>query len=192
MRLLEWGHLNLNGSTFKDVSSFRGVCVHVFLFVYLKRGCLGFLRNAECVISLPRLWRMPRGTRWPWRTAVHVYSPSWPSRLQTVVGGGGGDGHEQSTTCHISRTSNCLQLWVTVWVGFSSRPSLCARHAELFPPRHVWEQSFPAFVCIAVRLSELTVMMSSHPRAAICMCVWSLLPSSVFHAIVTEAPTFDI
>lgn len=87
-----------------------------------------------------------------------------------------GGGYEQSATCHISWTSNCLQLWVTVWVGFSSRPSLCSRHAELFFPPRVWEQSFPAFVCIAVGLSELTVMMSSHPCAAICMCVWSLLP----------------
>lgn len=76
--------------------------------------------------------------------------------------------------------------------GLDSPPGHRCIHATQSFPSRVWERSFPAFVCIAVRLSELTVTMSSHPRAAICMCVRSLLPSGLLHAIVTEVPTFDI
>lgn len=148
MRLLNWGHLNLNGSIFKDASSSRGACVHVFLFVYLKHGCLGFLRNAECVISLPRLWRMPRDTRWPWRTAVHVYSPPWPSRL---------GGHEQSATyISVERpiVSSCESL-----SGLDSPPGHpCVHATQSSPPPPCLGTEFS---CICLHSCQ-TVWAHSH------------------------------
>lgn len=45
------------------------------VFVYLKRGCLGFLLPAQCVISLPRLWRAPWAPGGPDTTSIRQSFP---------------------------------------------------------------------------------------------------------------------
>lgn len=174
-------------SVFIDLShtSFRLVCVHVFML------CLSIWSSDAWDSSVHRVRHQSTPTL---KGAMrHQMAPGGGVSLFILLSNPQGYRHREmskAATCHIGLTFSCVLSWVTVWLRFSSRSSLYSYHTDLFSDSG--NGVFLHRVCIAVRQSELTVMMSSHPCAVICMCVWSLLLSSLFHAIVTEVELFDI
>lgn len=116
-------------------------------------------------------WRVPWGTRWA-RGVGASSSPLQPSRLQTR-----GKWVKWHAVVSVS-TDNRLPSWVTVWPRCSSGSALYSRSR---PFSRFWVLWLPAFVCIAVRRAELTLVMSSHP-CAVSAGACTALSLSLFHA----------
>lgn len=168
--------------TYKLLMSVQ-TCLY-FAFVYLKLRCLGFLCALSASSVYPELWRVSWSTRWHrWMGCPRFLF------FLTLKATDKGE-MSKAVTCHISfqhSTVSCRES-----LSGSDSPLVHNVFTLQRPLSWFRELRFPACVCIAVRRAELTLMMSSHSCAIICVCVQSFFAVSSFDAIGTKVKISNI
>lgn len=126
-----------------------------------------------CVISLPRLRRVPRGTRWPWQTVKAAVLDPPPSRDPDR-----GSMRKARLVMSAQHPTASSHESLSGFFGFSSGPSLYSRHTHASRlPSHTPDPRRPEFSCICLDSCQTCLNSQSrwvHASVWLPLCAWDL------------------